>query len=82
MSYHTQYMNNLQNKVNFCNLLQKNKGNFNFNDNGFRNTFYNDHENYQFSGRPNISSDYTSQQQRINNSKSLINTSNQRTNRF
>ena len=64
MSYYNQYMNNLQNKVNFCKLLEKNnnKANFNFNDIGFRNTFYNEHENKQFGGRQNLPSDYTSQQ--------------------
>jgi hypothetical protein len=77
--YHNQYKQNLQNKINFLNKLEKSGTvkTFNFNDVGFRNTFYNDHENGLVGSRPNRPSDYTTQTQRITNSQKIINTSNQ-----
>lgn len=78
-SYHQEYMQNLQNKINFLNQLEKSKSKstFDYNNTGYRNTFYNDQENGKISSRPNKPSDYTTQAQRIENSRQIINTSNQ-----
>lgn len=77
--YHIQYKQNLQNKINFLNKLEKSGASktFNFNDTAFRNTFYNDHENGLVGSRPNRPSDYTTQTQRTTNSQKIINSSNQ-----
>ncbi len=79
MSYHKQYMDNLNKKVNFINQLEnsKHKNTFDYNNAGFRNTFYNNQENSLVGSRPNKPSDYTTQTQRITNSKNNISNSNQ-----
>ena len=69
-NYHKQYMQDLQNKVDYVNNI--NASNFDFSNSGYRNTFYNNQENGLIGNRPNKSSDYTSFEQRISNSMSNI----------
>lgn len=78
-SHHSEHMQNLQNKINFLNKLEKSgtKSTFNFTDDQYRNTFYNDHENGLVGSRPNRPSDYTTHNQRTSNAQTVIKSSNQ-----
>jgi len=73
-NYNKQYDKFLQNKIKFANSINPNT--FNFNDPMYRNIFYNDHENGLIGNRPNKPSDYTTIEQRTNNSINFMNSSN------
>lgn len=77
-NFHKEYMDGLQNKVNFLNQLSSSnqKNTFDYSDKGFTNTFYNSGENGQVGSRPNRPSDYKTESQRIANSQKSVSASN------
>ena len=71
---HQQYMNHLQNKINYINQI--NPSTYDFSNPGYQNTFYNSQENGLVGNRPNLPSDYTSASTRQSNQTNYINSSN------
>ena len=71
---HQQYMNHLQNKIDYMNNI--NPSTYNFNSSGYQNTFYNSQENGLVGNRLNLPGDYTTASTRAQNQTNYINSSN------